>query len=245
MEKILLIIPAYNEAENIISVVEEVKRDLPQVDILIVNDCSTDNTLDILKKTEGITYVSQPFNLGYSNAVQLGFKYAAQNGYDYVIQFDGDGQHIATEAAKLLNIAEKSDYDIVIGSRYKQAKAYKQSFFRKLGTDFFVALIKIICRVKISDPTSGLQVLDKKVFTLYSKMYGYPEFPDANLLIELLFRGFKITEEDVKMRQRQFGVSMHSGIIKPVKYMIEVFYAILLLLPRKRALSKNSRLGKA
>lgn len=245
MEKVLLIVPAYNEAENIISVVAEVKRDLPQVEILVVNDCSTDNTLDILRKTEGINYISHPFNLGYSNAVQLGFKYAVENGYDYVIQFDGDGQHIAAEAARLLDIAEKSNYDIVIGSRYKQAKMYKQSFFRKLGTDFFVALIKLICHVKISDPTSGLQVLNRKVFTHYSKMWGYPEFPDANLLIELLFRGFKITEVDVKMRQRQFGVSMHSGIIKPAKYMIEVFYAILLLLPRKHALAKNSHIGKA
>lgn len=241
MNKVLLIIPAYNEAENIKNVIAEVKSDLPQVDILVVNDCSTDETLDILKKTQGITYISQPFNLGYSNAVQLGFKYAVQYEYDYVIQFDGDGQHIASEAGKLLTVAQNSDFDIVIGSRYK-SNMYKQSFFRKLGTDFFSFMIKAVCNVKISDPTSGLQVLTRKVFTLYSKMYGYPEFPDANLLIELLFRGFKITEADVKMRKRQFGVSMHSGIIKPVKYMIEVFYAILLLLPRKRALEKSSRL---
>ena len=171
-------------------------------------------------------------------AVQTGIKYAYMNNYDYVIQFDADGQHIAKEAIKLLEEIKRSDSDIVIGSRYLKDTGYPCPFFRKVGTKFFASIIKLICKKKIADPLSGFQCLNRKVIERYSQMGNYPEFPDANLVIEMLILGYKIEEIPVKMRLRENGESMHGGIIKPIKYMINMLYTIVFIIiqnPRKRA----------
>jgi len=235
MAEILMIIPAYNEELNIVKVITEIKQSLNYVDVLIVNDCSTDNTLAVLKGIENIKVISLPINLGYAGALQTGFKYAVNKGYDKVIQFDGDGQHIATEAGKLLDIMERDQADIVIGSRFKTKSNYNHSLFRKIGTHFFRTIIKRICKIEITDPTSGFQVLSKEVFHKYAKMNQYPEYPDANLIIEMLLEHYKISEYQVEMRSREFGTSMHSGILKPAKYMIKMTYAIIfVLISRKK-----------
>lgn len=238
-KKLLVIIPAYNEEQNILKVINEIKTDLAFADLLVINDCSTDETEKVLIEND-INYINNPINLGYSGTVQTGFKYAVNNNYDYVLQFDGDGQHIANEAKRLFDEAQKQDADVVIGSRFVKNTEYNHSFFRKLGTNLFVFLIRLICKTVITDPTSGLQVINKRTFTKYSKLNGYPEYPDANLIIEMLLRGYKIFEIDVQMRSREFGVSMHSGIIKPIKYMINMVYTILLLVFRKKDFRKAS-----
>lgn len=240
MNKVLFIIPAHNEEKNIASVVEELKRDASFADILVVNDCSTDNTLSVIENLD-INYLSLPFNLGYSGALQSGFKFAVKNKYDYVIQFDGDGQHIASEAGRLFKTLKEKDVDIVIGSRFKAKSEYKHSFFRRLGTNMFRFIIKHSCKTEVYDPTSGFQVLNRKTFVRYATMNRYPDFPDANLIIEMLLEGFKIEEVQVNMRERLFGESMHSGIIKPVKYMIRMFYSIFLILLRGRSVLINQR----
>ncbi|MCL6601787.1 MAG: glycosyltransferase family 2 protein [Paenibacillus sp.] len=239
MSRILLIIPAFNEEQNITKVITEVQHNLEDVDILVVNDCSTDNTLNILKRIKGIKFLSLPVNLGYSGALQTGFKYAVEKNYEIVIQFDGDGQHIASEAGKLLDIMREQDADIVIGSRFKAENNYNHTFFRKIGTGFFRSIIKQICKVNITDPTSGFQVLNYSVFEKYAQMNKYPEYPDANLIIEMLLQNYKIAEYAVEMRNREFGTSMHSGLIKPMKYMIKMFYAIIFILLSKRKAASN------
>jgi hypothetical protein len=166
----------------------------------------------------------------YAMAVQTGIKYANQNNYDYVIQFDADGQHIAKEAIKLLEEMKRSNADIVIGSRYLKDTGYPCPFMRRLGTKIFEIIIKIFCHKRIADPLSGFQCLNKRVIEKYSKMGNYPEFPDANLIIEMLLQGYKIKEVSVKMRLRENGVSMHGGIIKPIKYMINMVYTIVFIL---------------
>lgn len=240
--KTLLIIPAYNEEENITNVIQEVKQDIDFVDILVVNDCSTDNTLKVLKEVKNITYLTLPINLGYSGALQTGFKYAVERGYDVVIQFDGDGQHIASEAKELYDIFIKENADIVIGSRFLNHKnEYKNSIFRTAGTKVFQSIIKKICKQTITDPTSGFQILSRDVFELYSKIHSFPEFPDANLLIQMLLRGYRVRERNVKMRNREYGVSMHSGFIKPIKYMIKMFYSIVIIILNKNKLSMRNQ----
>ena len=188
--KILVIIPCYNEEKNISGVVEELNKELPDAEILIVNDNSNDQSLNVIKKLN-IIYLDLPFNLGYSGALQAGFKYAVRNNYDYVIQFDGDGQHIPSEAKKLLDSMLINNYDIVIGSRFKENTEYNHGFLKKIGTSVFHLLIKLICKKDIYDPTSGFQVLNKKVFTHYSKMSNFPEFPDANLIIDMFLKEYK------------------------------------------------------
>lgn len=227
-EKILFVIPAYNEEENIKKVLDEIKRDASFADIVVVNDGSKDSTSSIVKEN-GITCIDMIYNVGYAMAVQTGIKYAYQNNYDYVIQFDADGQHIAKEALKLLEEAQKGNYDIVIGSRYLENTGYPCPFFRRLGTKMFECLIKLFCHKKVADPLSGFQCLNKKVIKLYAKKGEYPEYPDANLVIEMLYKGYTIKEVPVKMRLRETGESMHGGIIKPIKYMISMFYTIVLI----------------
>lgn len=227
-EKILIVIPAYNEEENIKKVLDEIKKDIAFADVLVINDCSNDNTEKIVRES-GVNCINNIFNMRYAWAVQTGLKYAYQNDYDYVIQFDADGQHIAKEAIKLLEHSKKTNCDIVIGSRYLKDLGYPCPFFRKLGTKIFSWLINVFCKKKIADPLSGFQCLNKKVIKQYSKMGEYPEFPDANLVIEMLMKGYKIEEVPVKMRIREVGESMHGGIIKPIKYMINMFYTILFI----------------
>lgn len=229
MNKVLMIVPSYNEELNLKTVANDIKENFSEADILFINDCSKDDTLNVIKSIEGVLYLDLPINLGYSYAVQTGLKYAAQEDYDYLIQFDGDGQHLASEAKKMYEHALETEADIVIGSRFLSTTNYQHSFFRKVGTKLFQIIIKMLTGKKIYDPTSGLQVLKRKVFAPLSKIYAYPEFPDANLLIELIYQGYSIEEISVQMKNREFGESMHGGIIKPIKYMFKMFYYIIMV----------------
>ncbi|WP_270508018.1 glycosyltransferase family 2 protein [Eubacterium limosum] len=229
MNKVLMIVPSYNEELNLKTVANDIKENFSEADILFINDCSKDDTLNVIKSIEGVSYLDLPINLGYSYAVQTGLKYAAQEDYDYLIQFDGDGQHLASEAKKMYEHALETEADIVIGSRFLSTTNYQHSFFRKVGTKLFQIIIKMLTGKKIYDPTSGLQVLKRKVFVPLSKIYAYPEFPDANLLIELIYQGYSIEEISVQMKNREFGESMHGGIIKPIKYMFKMFYYIIMV----------------
>ena len=119
---------------------------------------------------------------------------------------------------------DPKDLDIVIGSRFLEKIEYSHGIMRRVGTKILSGLIKLICNKKITDPTSGFQCINRKTMQRFSKMGNYPEFPDANLIIELLLENYKIEEISTKMREREFGVSMHKGILKPIKYMIKVLY---------------------
>ena len=200
--KVLIIVPVYNEEDNILKVIDG-------LNVIIINNI---------------------FNMGYARSIQTGIKYAYKNGYDYVIEFDGDNQHIPEYIPKLLSKAQKDNADIVIGSRYLIKGYYKGSFFRKAGSKFFSILIKLFCKRTITDPLSGMQCLNKKVIKKYSTMEIFPDYIDANLLIEMIFNGYKISEVPVKMRQRSSGESMYSGILEPIKYMVRMIYFILLIL---------------
>ena len=228
-DKILFVIPAYNEAMNIEEVLKEINKDVKIADIVVVDDYSGDNTREIVEKN-GVECLTMPFNVGYAMAVQTGIKYVYENDYDYVIQFDADGQHVAKEAEKMYKAMREDNVDIVIGSRYLKDVGYPCPFFRKIGTKIFKKIIKIFCKKTIADPLSGFQCLNRRVIEKYSKMGNYPEFPDANLIIEMLLSGYKIKEVPTKMRTREFGESMHGGIIKPIKYMINIFYTIVFIL---------------
>ncbi len=227
-DKVLLVIPAYNEEENIGKVLEEIKKDIQYADVLVINDCSKDRTREIVDEHH-VNCINNIFNMKYAMAIQTGIKYAFEHDYDYVIQFDADGQHIAKEAEKLYKVAKSEQYDIVIGSRYLEDTGYKCPLFRRIGTKIFEILIKLFCRKRIADPTSGFQCLNKRVIKKYAQMGNYPEFPDANLIIEMLRGGYTIKEVPVKMRNRETGESMHGGIIKPIKYMITMFYTIVFI----------------
>ena len=228
-EKILVIIPAFNEADNIGRVIDELQTEMPRFHILVVDDGSTDSTAELVRG-KMVTCLSLPFNIGYSGALQAGYKYAVHHDYDLVILFDGDGQHIAAEIGKLHAVQHETGADIVIGSRFIRTGGYRHSFVRMLGTRLFRYLIMAICRVTIHDPTSGFQLIKRGAFERYSRMHNFPYFPDANIIIEMLLNEFKIAEVQVNMRQREFGLSMHNGILNPVKYTIKVMYSIFIII---------------
>ena len=227
-DKVLFVIPAYNEEKNIRKPVNDIRANFGDADIIVVNDCSEDNTVQVLQEL-GVDYLDLPVNLGYSGAVQAGIKYAKRNGYDYVIQFDGDGQHLASEAIKLYEVIKASGANIVIGSRFLEKSEYKHPFFRRLGTSLLARIIKLITRVRITDPTSGFQILDKKTIDRYSRPGQYPEFPDANLIARMILDGYTVKEASCIMLERTDGVSMHAGILKPAKYMIKNIYSLMLV----------------
>lgn len=228
MDKILTIIPAYNEAANIGPVLDTIKKSDFDTDVLVINDCSTDDTATIVKKA-GVNCISNLFNMRYAWAIQTGLKYARDHDYDYAILMDADGQHLISEAAKLYNAATKTKSDIIIGSRYLKNLGYPCPFFRRIGTKFFSHIIKLFTKQRIADPLSGFQCLNKNVIKYYAGCGNYPEYPDANLIIEMLLKGYEITEIPVKMLIRENGTSMHSGIWKPIKYMVTQFYTCIVI----------------
>lgn len=228
MDKILTIIPAYNEAANIGSVLDAIKKSNFNTDVLVIDDHSTDNTAAIVKKA-GVNCITNLFNMRYAWAIQTGLKYAKDHDYNYAILMDADGQHLISEATKLYDTAIKTKSDIVIGSRYLKDLGYPCPFFRKIGTKFFSSIIKLFTKQKIADPLSGFQCLNKSVINYYAGCGNYPEYPDANLIIEMLLKGYKITERPVKMQIRENGTSMHSGIWKPIKYMVTQFYTCIVI----------------
>jgi glycosyltransferase involved in cell wall biosynthesis len=225
---ILIIIPAYNEENNILKVIDDIKTKILNADILIVNDGSTDNTEEIVKN-KNIPIISLPFNFGYGNALQLGFKYAVENNYDFVIQFDGDGQHNADDIIEILKKLKTGKYDIVIGSRFIESSNFKISFLKKIAINFLRILIYIFSGYKIFDPTSGLQGLSKRVFKYYSKPWNFPDdYPDADILIKMLKLGYSAVEIPAHMKNRINGKSMHSGI-KPLIYLIKISLSIFVV----------------
>jgi len=227
-DKLLFVIPAYNEENNIRNPLSDIKESFKDADIVVVNDCSTDKTANVLQEL-GAVYLNLPVNLGYAGAVQTGIMYAKRNDYDYVIQFDGDGQHLASEANKLYETIKTSGSNIVIGSRFLDKTDYKHPLFRRMGTSLFSFLIKLITGKKITDPTSGFQILDKKTISKYSEQGQYPEFPDANLIAKMIIEGFIVSEVSCRMAERTDGISMHAGIIKPIKYAVKCTYSLLLI----------------
>jgi glycosyltransferase involved in cell wall biosynthesis len=229
----LLIIPAYNEELNINKVLTDITELDLSIDLLVINDGSNDKTTEIVK-ANNYNLISLPYNLGYGGALQTGFKYAVDTGYEYIIQFDGDGQHNAEDINAILEQLKNNSSDIVIGSRFLGKGNFKMSFLKKIAIKFFRFLIVVSTGVRITDPSSGLQGLSKRAFTYYSQMGNYPgDYPDADILIQMILSNYKVCEVPANIRQREFGKSMHAGL-KPIFYMVKMLVSILIVLLRKR-----------
>ena len=223
-EKTLVIIPAFNEAENIIKTVEDIRENAPGCDYVVINDCSTDDTEKICREN-GYEVISLPVNLGIGGAVQTGYRFAARRGYERAIQFDGDGQHPASYIDKLMECMDKDEsVDMVIGSRFIEKDGFQSSKLRRLGIGYFTKLIKLLTGVEITDPTSGMRLVNRRLIEHFAADYprDYPE-PDSE--VSILRKGYKIREVPVVMREREGGkssISIKAGFY----YMIKVSFAI-------------------
>lgn len=223
-EKVLVIIPAYNEEGSVGKVVEGAKQYLPGVDALVVNDGSSDRTSE-KAEASGAIVLNLPFNLGIGGAVQAGYKYAFEKGYDIAVQVDGDGQHDPTEIPKLLRALEEKKVDMVIGSRFIGDSEFKSSMMRRVGISIFSKVISWIAGQKITDPTSGFRSASGKTIRLFA--FDYPQdYPEPESLVLLHKAGLTIGEVPVNMNQRFAGESSITKI-RSIYYMVKVLLAIL------------------
>ena len=222
--KKLVIIPAYNESENIVNTVKEIKEKAGDFDYIVINDCSSDKTLDILENNH-LNYINLPVNLGIGGAVQTGYKYALEHEYDMAVQVDGDGQHDPAYLHSLEETLIKENADMVIGSRFIKNEGFQSTFARRMGIVYFTKMIKSLTGATITDPTSGFRLVNKDVIALFANDYPR-DYPEPESIVALLKRKKKVIEVPVQMKERQGGVSS-IRLWNSVYYMIKVSIAIL------------------
>ncbi|MCI8887391.1 MAG: glycosyltransferase family 2 protein [Hungatella sp.] len=221
-DKVLVIIPAYNEEANIEAVVEELRRDCPELDYIVVNDGSRDGTAGICR-AHGYPLLDLPVNLGLAGCFQAGMKYAWRKGYGYAIQFDGDGQH-RPQYIKTMGQKMEEGYDIVIGSRFVSRK--KDFSMRMVGSRLIGGAIRLTTGVRLKDPTSGMRMFNREMIGEFALNLNYGPEPDT--ISYLLKQGARVAEVQVEIKERAGGESY----LKPAvaaKYMARMLISILLI----------------
>ena len=228
--KKIIIIPAYNESANIVKTINAIRRSAEDFDYVIINDCSTDETRDICEANQ-FNIINLPINLGIGGAVQTGYRYAYEEGYDIAVQVDGDGQHDPSFLSRMAEYMESNGSDMIIGSRFINKEGFQSSGTRRIGIKYFTILIQILTGNKITDPTSGLRMVNRSVRKMFA--YDYPkDYPEPESVVTVLRKGKKVDEIPVIMKAREGGVSSISPR-KSVYYMLKVSLAILIECIRK------------
>ncbi|MCR2033574.1 glycosyltransferase family 2 protein [Anaerofustis stercorihominis] len=223
--KVLVIIPAYNESKSIEKVLMELKENNPSIDYLVINDCSKDNTKEVLDRINA-NYLDLPLNLGIGGGVQSGYIYAKENNYDIVIQLDGDGQHDSSYIKEAIKPIVNDEADCVIGSRFINNEGFQSSFLRRMGIKFLSFLIKFCCGVKIYDVTSGFRAVNREMIELFSYDYA-SDYPEPEAIVTASINGFRLKEFPVIMRERVEGESSIKSF-KSIYFMIKVSLAIII-----------------
>ena len=224
MNKVLLIIPAYNEEKNIEKVVDNIVENYPQYDYIVINDGSSDATRDVCKR-RGYQYLNLSINLGIGGAVQTGYKYAKDKGYEIAVQIDGDGQHDIAYLEKMLPMLENGEADVVIGSRFIEKEGFQSSATRRFGIKLLSILIFICTGKMIKDVTSGFRAVNRKFINIYAKHYPI-DYPEPEAIVAAVMNRGVIKEQAVVMREREQGKSS-INFVKSIYYMIKVSLAII------------------
>jgi glycosyltransferase involved in cell wall biosynthesis len=226
----LVFIPAWNEQASISGVIADVRNALPDADILVVDDGSTDATTARAREC-GVLVATLPFNQGLGAALQTGYLYALREGYDCCAHLDADGQHPATEVARLLEVVAAGRADLVIGSRYSDPEAeaasddYKPTFSRRMGTSVFRFFLTLATRQRFTDTTSGMRAANRRVMSLFSENYS-PDFAEIESLQLAVREGLRVEEVPVRMLERTGGTSF----LTPVRSAFFIFKGIVVLL---------------
>jgi glycosyltransferase involved in cell wall biosynthesis len=230
----LAVVPAYNEAATVASVIRELHREAPEWDVIVVDDGSADATAQVAQAA-GARVLRLPFNLGIGGAVQAGFTYARENGYDVMAQVDGDGQHDAAELRRLVDhLRDHPELDMVCGSRFISTNdhRYPSPISRRTGIHIFAFLLSLFVRQPISDPTSGFRIYNRRAIRLFAADYPH-DYPEVEAILMLHHHRLRMEEVPVRMFQRGGGVSsISSG--KSAYYMIKVLLALFVGLFRAR-----------
>lgn len=231
-QKILIIIPAFNEEGAIRQVIRTCFDLNLGLDILVINDGSTDKTEEEVLQTNA-RLVSLPYNAGLGVALQTGYKYAIRHGYDWIIQLDGDGQHNPKHLLSFFDAINNGKSDIIIGSRFTGEGEYRGGRIRRWGIALFSRFVSFLVREKITDVLSGFIALNRDVLTYCTTDHYEFDVPDADFLLTLHRKGFKFGEIPIKVEPRTAGSSMHSGL-GPFYYVLKMFFSIFVVLLRKR-----------
>lgn len=222
MEKrLLIVIPAYNEAENIERVVDDLIENYPQYDYVVINDGSRDKTLEICRRRQ-YRYIDMPINVGLTDGVQTGMMYAYEHGYDYALQFDGDGQHDPAYIASMIEAMEECD--VCVASRFVDQK--KPGGLRMLGSNIIEFTLKLTTGKRIKDPTSGMRMFNRATMRAMARNADYGPEPDT--LAHLIRSGAVVKEVQVEMHERIAGES-YLSFSRSIKYMMHMCFSILFI----------------
>lgn len=229
--KKLAIVPAYNEEKNIGDVIKEIQKEVPEYEILVINDGSTDKTSEMVREFKSVNIVDLPINLGIGGAVQTGFIYCWEKNYDICVQVDADGQHKPSEIKKIEEPIIKDEADMVIGSRFVGESSFKTTFFRRMGIKIFYFANRIFLGEKIKDSTSGFRAYNRRAIEILRKYYP-DDYPEPEAIFILKKRGLRIKEVGVEMVERKGGRSSIT-FFRAIYYMIKVSIGIAIHMLRK------------
>ena len=222
--KVLIIVPAYNEAEAISKLIDNLEKNYAQYDYVIINDGSKDQTKKLCRE-KGYHVLNLPINLGIGGAVQTGYIYASENEYDIAVQIDGDGQHNPKYIEAMIKKMEEENADIVIGSRFITREGFQSSALRRTGINLLSTLIKICTGKRINDVTSGYRIVNRRFIDIYADDYSR-DYPEPEAIVTAVMWGGKIIETPVVMNERESGISS-INVRKSFYYMIKVTLAII------------------
>ena len=224
-DRLVAVVPAWNEAGAIGSVVDEIRAFDPAIEVVVVDDSSTDDTVEVARK-HGATVLALPFNVGIGGAVQTGFRYARDEGYELAVRLDGDGQHAATELGKLLDPIRAGEADLVIGSRFVDpGSTYRPPFARRMGIRVFARLVSLLGGQRVTDTTSGFSALDRSAIELFATEYPH-DYPEVEATLVALRSGLRLAQVQVDMRERQAGTSSIT-VVRSLSYIVKVMLALL------------------
>jgi glycosyltransferase involved in cell wall biosynthesis len=224
--KVLVIIPAYNEEGSIAAVIQRIRAVSDNLDVVVVNDGSRDDTVRVARAAGATAVIDLPFNLGIGGAMQTGYLYAHKNGYDIALQIDADGQHDPYDIPNVIAPILRGEVNFTVGSRWVEKTAYKSSTMRRVGMIFFSSLIRWVTKQTCKDPTSGFRAADKKVIAMFADYYPV-DYPEVEVLVHISRKGLKFREVPVEMSERQAGRSSITPL-KSIYYMVKVGLAVLI-----------------
>ena len=223
--RVLVMVPAFNEQASVLDVIQDIREHCPEMDYVVIDDCSTDETRHLLV-SHSIPYLGLSCNLGIGGCIQTGYQYALERKYDIAVQFDGDGQHDAKYLHDLIRPITENRADVVIGSRFILKQGFQSGPVRRIGIGFLSRMLHLLSGIHVEDVTSGMRAVGVQYIAEYARKYAQ-DYPEPEALLTAAVRGARIVEVPVEMRKRQNGESS-IGPLWSVYYIVKVTLALIL-----------------